>query len=80
MKQKYTIPKAKYELKKPEKPSVQTAQKTEVQEALEILLEGEKPTGIGRRKPTLTDKAREFRKHMDEMEAGYERDTTQVKD
>lgn len=80
MKQKYTIPKAKYELKKPDKPSVQTAEKTEVQEALEILLEGEKPSGIGRKKPTLVQKAQEFRRHMDEMEAGYERNTTHAKD
>lgn len=68
MKQRYTIPKAKYELKKPEKPTVQKAEKAEVQEALEILLEGEKPAGIGRKKPTLAQRAAEFRRHMDEME------------
>lgn len=47
--------------KKPTEPSVQTAVKTDVQEALEILLEGEG-------KKSLTANARAFRKRMDELE------------
>lgn len=78
MKQKYIIPEGKYEEKHPEVPEEQIAKKAEVQEVLEILLEVEKTSG--KTKPSLADRAREFRKHMDEMEADYERNTTHVKD
>ena len=80
MKQKYTIPEARYELREPEKPDEQSAEKNEVQAALEILLEGERPSEVSGRKPTLSEQAREFRRHMDEMEAGYERNTPHAKD
>lgn len=74
MKKKYVIPKAEYEEKKPEKPDVQTAVENETAQALEILLGGEEVLPGGKRM-SLKEQAQKYRKHMEEMEAGYERFT-----
>ena len=67
MAKKYTMHKAEKNDKKPEKPSVQTAVKTDVQEALEILLEGSADST--KKKKSLSEQAKVFRKRIDEMEA-----------
>lgn len=60
---KYTMHKAESNEKKPETPEVQTAVKTDAQEALEILFDGS--TG---KKKSLKDQAKAFRKKIDELE------------
>lgn len=52
--------------KKPKEPEVQTAEKTEVKEALEILLEGS--AGSTKKKKSLPDQARAFKRRLEEME------------
>ncbi len=64
---KYKIHTAEKNEKKPKEPEVQTAEKTDVKEALEILLEGS-ATGT-KNKKSLPDQARAFKKRLDEMEA-----------
>lgn len=66
MKEKYTIHTAKYEEKKPKEPEVQTAEKTDVQEALEILLTDS--SGSSKKKKSLPEQAKLFRQRLDEME------------
>jgi hypothetical protein len=60
----YNIPIAEINEKKPTEPEVQTAEKTDVQEALEVLLEG----SIKKKKATLKEQASAFRKRLDAIE------------
>lgn len=59
--------------KKPIEPAVQTAEKTDVKEALEVLFDSAASTK--RKKPSLSDQAMAFRKRLEkveEMEATHE--------
>ena len=64
MKMKYSIHTAEKNEKKPTEPTVQTAEKTDVQEALEVLLEG----STKKKKATLKEQASAFRKRLDAIE------------
>nr|WP_289698173.1 hypothetical protein [Enterocloster clostridioformis] len=75
MRKKYVIPKAEYEEKRPDVPDVQTAGENEAAKALEILFEGAGTPYGGSGRKSLQEQARAYRKHMQEMEAGYERFT-----
>lgn len=71
---KYKMHTAESNEKKPIEPAVQTAEKTDVKEALEILLEGSADS-TKRKKPSLSDQAMAFRRRLEkveEMEATHE--------
>ena len=83
METKYEVPPvAEYELKEPERPEVQTAQKSELAEALEILLSAA-PASLkadGDRQLSLKERAAAFKKQMEGMEVVYGTDTLNASD
>lgn len=65
--EKYKMHTAEKNEKKPTEPTVQTAVKPDVQEALEILL-GDNAAGKKKKRASLSDKAKAFRSRMNALE------------
>lgn len=80
---KYEVPPvAENEQKEPESAKVQTAEKSELAEAVEILLSA-LPSSLqngGNEQPSLKDRALAFKKQMERMEVLYGTDTLNAAD